>query len=70
MSIIKNTLIYILLATNATNATKPLDKTLLIFYRCCMKAYLSASEFARLANVNRSTVIRWIERGIIKGAHV
>ena len=33
-----------------------------------MKSFLNASEVARLLNVDRATVTRWIEKGIIKGA--
>jgi excisionase family DNA binding protein len=32
-----------------------------------MKAYLNASEVAKLLNVDRATVSRWIKKGIIKG---
>ncbi len=32
-----------------------------------MKAYLNASEIAKLLNVDRATVSRWIKKGIIKG---
>jgi predicted site-specific integrase-resolvase len=33
-----------------------------------MKAYLNASEIARLLKVNRATVTRWARKGIFKGA--
>jgi excisionase family DNA binding protein len=33
-----------------------------------MKAYLNASEVAKLLRVNRATVSRWVKRGVIKGA--
>jgi excisionase family DNA binding protein len=33
-----------------------------------MKAYLNASEVARLLRVDRATVSRWVKRGVIKGA--
>jgi excisionase family DNA binding protein len=33
-----------------------------------MKPYFNASEVARLLDVNRATVSRWIKRGVIKGA--
>ena len=33
-----------------------------------MKAYLSASEIARLLKVNRATITRWAKKGIFKGA--
>ena len=33
-----------------------------------MKLYLNASEVAKLLEVDRATVIRWIRRGIIRGA--
>ncbi|MGZ3623628.1 MAG: helix-turn-helix domain-containing protein [Ktedonobacteraceae bacterium] len=32
-----------------------------------MKAFLNASEIAKLLNVDRATVSRWIKKGIIKG---
>jgi predicted site-specific integrase-resolvase len=33
-----------------------------------MKAYLNASEVARLLKVNRATIARWAKKGIFKGA--
>jgi len=33
-----------------------------------MKAYLNASEVAKLLRVDRTTVSRWVKRGVIKGA--
>jgi excisionase family DNA binding protein len=33
-----------------------------------MKAYLNAAEVAKLLNVDRATVTRWIKKGIIKNA--
>ena len=33
-----------------------------------MKVYLNASEVAKLLNVNRATVTRWAQRGMLKGA--
>jgi excisionase family DNA binding protein len=30
-----------------------------------MKAFLSASEVAKLLNVDRATITRWIKRGVI-----
>jgi excisionase family DNA binding protein len=33
-----------------------------------MKAYLNASELAKLLGVDRTTVSRWVQRGVIKGA--
>lgn len=33
-----------------------------------MKAYLNASEVAKLLNVDRATVTRWIHKGVIQGA--
>lgn len=33
-----------------------------------MKAFLNASEVARLLRVNRATVSRWIHKGVIPGA--
>lgn len=32
-----------------------------------MKAFLSASEVAKLINVDRATVTRWIKKGMVKG---
>lgn len=34
----------------------------------CMKAYLNASEVARMLGVDRTTVSRWVKRGVIQGA--
>ncbi len=33
-----------------------------------MKAYLNASEIAKLLRVNRATVSRWVKKGVIQGA--
>jgi len=33
-----------------------------------MKAYLNASEVAKLLSIDRATVSRWAKRGVIKGA--
>jgi excisionase family DNA binding protein len=33
-----------------------------------MKSYLNASEVAKLLNVDRATVSRWIKDGKVKGA--
>jgi excisionase family DNA binding protein len=33
-----------------------------------MKAFLTVPEVARLLKVNRSTVLRWIQKGVIQGA--
>jgi len=33
-----------------------------------MKAYLNASEIAKLLKVDRATVTRWAQRGQLKGA--
>ncbi len=32
-----------------------------------MKLYVNASEVARILDVDRATITRWIRRGIIKG---
>ena len=32
-----------------------------------MKLFLNASEVARLLNVDRATVSRWVKKGLIKG---
>jgi len=32
-----------------------------------MKSFLSASEVAKLINVDRATVTRWIKKGMVKG---
>jgi excisionase family DNA binding protein len=34
-----------------------------------MKAFFNASEVAKLLNVDRATVTRWIKKGVIKGVH-
>ena len=33
-----------------------------------MKAYLNASEVARLLGIDRATVSRWVHRGVLPGA--
>lgn len=33
-----------------------------------MKTYLNASEIAKLLNVDRATVTRWSQKGLLKGA--
>ncbi len=33
-----------------------------------MKAFLNASEIAKLLKVDRATVSRWVKKGVIKGA--
>jgi excisionase family DNA binding protein len=33
-----------------------------------MKAYLNAAEIAKLLRVNRATVTRWAQKGLLKGA--
>ena len=45
-----------------------LDNLLQSFYGRDMKAYLNASEVAKLLNVDRATVSRWIKKGVIQGA--
>lgn len=32
-----------------------------------MKAFLNAAEAARILNVDRATVTRWIKKGVMKG---
>ena len=32
-----------------------------------MKAFFNASEVAKLLNVDRATVSRWIKKGVVKG---
>jgi excisionase family DNA binding protein len=34
-----------------------------------MRAFLNASEVAKLLGTDRATVIRWINRGLVKGAY-
>lgn len=46
----------------------PLDNYLQSLYGTSMKAYLNAAEVAKLLNVDRATVSRWIKKGIIHGA--
>ncbi len=33
-----------------------------------MKAFLNAAEVAKLLKVNRATVTRWAQKGLLKGA--
>src|SRR2546429_4217353 len=49
---------------NIIRLTAGLPAAMLIF----MKAYLNASEIAKLLRVDRATVSRWLKRGVIKGA--
>jgi excisionase family DNA binding protein len=44
--------------------TRAIPPSMLIF----MKAYLNASEIAKLLRVDRATVSRWVKRGVIQGA--
>jgi len=38
-----------------------------VLYRENMKPYLNAAEVARLLDIDRATVTRWIRKGMIKG---
>ena len=44
-----------------------LDNSLLSFYGRHPRVYLNASALAKLLNVDRATVTRWIKKGVIKG---
>lgn len=44
------------------------DKVFLLFYGEDMKSFLSAAETAKLLDVDRATITRWIRKGVIKGA--
>ena len=46
----------------------PLDKQAEIIYGGEVKAFLNASEAARILQVDRATIIRWIRKGVIQGA--
>ena len=46
---------------------KPLTCDRAILYRENMKPYLNAAEVARLLDIDRATVTRWIRKGMIKG---
>ena len=46
----------------------PLDKQLEFIYGCYVKSFLNASEAARILQVDRATITRWIKKGLIKGA--
>ncbi|TMC89540.1 MAG: helix-turn-helix domain-containing protein [Chloroflexi bacterium] len=46
----------------------PLDKQAEIIYGGEVKAFLNASEAARIFQVDRATITRWIRKGVIKGA--
>ena len=37
-------------------------------YSRSMKGYLNASEVAKLLKVDRATVSRWLQKGLLKGA--
>ena len=45
-----------------------IDKEFQILYRGIMKQHLNASELAKLLEVDRATVSRWVRRGIVRGA--
>lgn len=49
---------------NIIQLTPALLTAMLIF----MKAYLNASEVAKLLRVDRATVSRWVKKGVIQGA--
>jgi len=55
---------YICNICNRMCLTRALPTAMLIF----MKAYLNASEIAKLLRVDRATVSRWVKKGIIQGA--
>jgi len=56
-----------LLKNFATVATKyHLTRDYKVDYSNVVKAFLNASEVAKLLKVNRATVSRWIKRGVIK----
>ena len=38
-----------------------------VIYKRYMKAFLNASEVAKLLSVHRATVARWIKKGLIQG---
>ena len=64
----ENTPISLTLAARCNRCNKmPLDNQLQSFYGRTMKAYLNASEVAKLLNVDRATVSRWVKKGVIKG---
>ncbi len=46
----------------------PLDKQVEIIYVEYVKAFLNASEAARILQVDRATITRWIKKGVIHGA--
>ena len=46
----------------------PLDKRAEIIYGGEVKAFLNASEAARILQVDRATITRWIKKGVIQGA--
>ena len=51
--------------------TFPLDNVFINHYcivSLFMKAHLNASEVAKLLNVDRATVSRWLQKGLIPGA--
>ncbi len=45
-----------------------LDKQVEIIYVEYVKAFLNASEAARILQVDRATITRWIKKGVIHGA--
>jgi hypothetical protein len=49
-------------------AQHPIDNGLGIPHHEIVKSFLNASEVARLFGVDRATITRWIQKGMIKGA--
>jgi excisionase family DNA binding protein len=45
-----------------------LDSIATVVYSREMKAYLNASEIAKLLKVNRATITRWAKKGVFRGA--
>jgi excisionase family DNA binding protein len=56
---------------DATNATKcDLDNDSSISYGGIVKTFLNASEVAKLAQVNRATITRWIRKGVLHAERI
>jgi hypothetical protein len=44
-----------------------LTVAVLICHNSCMRSFLTATEFARIVQRDKKTVIRWVRKGLISG---
>jgi excisionase family DNA binding protein len=56
---------------HATTATKlTLDKCFTTFYDRKVKQFFNAAELAKLLEVDRATITRWIKKGVLKAERI